>query len=109
MIQDTRLVMSNKASNIPNNLIGDRGRLEQVLVILVKYALKFSSDNFIKIKPIYDASREEFTVELKAKRSDKSRESLFVFKGIESFLPQIVEEGANIRDLALILAKKILT
>ena len=93
---------------MPVKLIGDKGRLEQVLVILIRYALKFSSDKYIKIKPRFNETCEELTIELQAKRIDNQRESLYVFKEIEYFVPEIVEEGANVANLALIVAKKLL-
>ena len=64
MLQGTKLILSNSMSSMPLKLIGDKGRLEQVLVILIRYTLKFSSDKYIKIKPLFNETREELTIEL---------------------------------------------
>ena len=47
--------MGNAFESIPKILVGDKARLEQILVTLIKYCLRLTYGNDILIIPSYDA------------------------------------------------------
>ena len=47
---------------LPENLVGDQNRLRQVLINLVKHALKDNHDGAIEIKAAYDWDNEQLKV-----------------------------------------------
>ena len=56
------IVSYNRAGVLPRSLVGDKIRLSQVLVNLVKNALKFSHNRPIKIRASYDYHQKRLHV-----------------------------------------------
>ena len=81
---------------IPKYLVGDQIRLKQVLVNLVKNAMKFSTRNTIKIKAAYDREAELLLVHVIDKGrgiSETDKKKLFTLFGKLEATEEINSEG----------------
>ena len=54
--------MDNAFESIPKKLVGDKVRLEQILVTLIKYCLRLTFGRDLLIIPKYDAEIETLSV-----------------------------------------------
>ena len=68
--------MQKAEGRIPEKLVGDKVRLEQVLVNLIKYSLKFCYRNDIIIQPTYEPLIETLVVKIIAKGSKFGQENV---------------------------------
>ena len=57
-------MIENAFEKIPKKLVGDKVRLEQILVTLIKYCMRLTFGNDILIIPEYDAESETLTVKV---------------------------------------------
>ena len=66
-VQDSlniNIIRAEKLVVLPHSLIGDQVRLQQVLAILLKNALRFSKSSFVYIFAAYDRLAQKLVVQV---------------------------------------------
>ena len=89
-----REMLANQSHCLPDKLIGDKTRLKQILINLIKSVMKFSINKVIELSSKYDSKNEKLTIKLDVTSSKVFEKEL---KGIIDYFK--TNNGSQLRKL----------